>query len=328
MSYYNKCMTDEQFAEFIQILLNNTMYEVITGSKSYGVDNEFSDEDVKMMSCLPKEWLFSLGEEWETTTSYKPDFEIHSPKKIITLLNKQNPTALEMVYTEERFIKKESKYSRLLRKYRDLFLSQQCFEAYGGYATQQLMRIKAGMDKVTENDKNKHLLSTLNRLITTFSTNYNAYTNGGIIINRVYMEDSGKQFADVGIHFDSIPMHQLSGMVSEMTNTMKTYNKVNNRNKKPAEKLSKHAMHLIRILINGIEALENGIINVYMHKHREFLLDVRNEKYTWEQIFEIVEELEVRLNQAKQKTILPPSTDFAKINAIYQEIMYEWMTAA
>lgn len=326
--FYNPNMNDEEKMKFLNLLLNNVWYEVITGSTSYGLNNENSDVDIKMISCPPKEWFFSLGEEWETTTSHNPDIEIHSPKKIINLANKQNPTILEMLYTEEQFIRKESVYSKYLRSNRDAFLSQDCFKAYGGYATEQLMRIKASMDKVSVEDKNKHLESTLNHLIEGFRERYLFGDNGNIILNRVYMEENGKQFVDINIHYNNISLQKLSGMISEMVNTTKNYNKINNRNKKPAEKISKHFMHLIRILLNGIDALLYGTINVNMHKHREFLLDVRNEKYDYDHLFDYIKDLEIQLNDAKRKTMLPPKTDFVKINGIYQDIMQQWYNAS
>jgi len=54
----------------------------------------------------------------------------------------------------------------------------------------------------------------------------------------------------------------------------------------------KHAMHLIRLLITGTEVLEGKGINTYREKEREFLLDIRKGKYSY--------------NDWQQKTLLFP----------------------
>jgi len=49
--------------------------------------------------------------------------------------------------------------------------------------------------------------------------------------------------------------------------------------------LTKHAMHLIRLLITGTEVLEGKGINTYREKEREFLLDIRKGKYSYNELF-------------------------------------------
>ena len=47
-------------------------------------------------------------------------------------------------------------------------------------------------------------------------------------------------------------------------------------------------MHLIRLLLMGTEILKGEPVRTY-RPEREFLLDIRNEKYTFEEIFEMVD---------------------------------------
>jgi len=44
-------------------------------------------------------------------------------------------------------------------------------------------------------------------------------------------------------------------------------------------------MHLIRLLITGTEVLEGKGINTYREKEREFLLDIRKGKYSYNELF-------------------------------------------
>lgn len=312
----------------LKVLTENTILKVITGSTLYGLNRETSDIDEKSVVILPKELYFQMDKEFETKTFHSPDTEFHTLKKFMNLANTQNPTILEMLYAPDSFVVKDTKYSQILRDNRELFLSLNCFNSFGGYAREQLMRIKSGLNKVTMEDKNEHLEFTINRLLESFPDKYNEAQPNAFQLLNVSMNDDGKQSLDVSIHYDKISIQQLYGMVSEVSNTTRTYNKVNNRNKKPADKLEKHAMHLIRLLKMGVEVLLNGYLEVNRSKDREFLLNVRDGKYTWDEIFEIVANLNEDLKQAKEKTFLPKETDYQKIHTLYSDIMLDWLTAA
>ncbi|CEH29984.1 hypothetical protein AM501_19420 [Aneurinibacillus migulanus] len=304
-------------------LSGNTIYEVITGSQSYGLNTDNSDIDIKGIVILPKELFFSMTNEWETEVFHDPDIEYHSLKKFMNLANSQNPTVLEMLYTESQFINKSTSASEKLRENRHLFLSQNCFFAFGGYAQQQLMKIKNGLEKATDDDRNKHLRYTVENIIRRFSERYPTYNNDNIKVLDIHYDEDGKQQMYLSVHFDNTPITQLSGMVSEIQNAYKGYTKIGNRNRKPEQKLGKHAMHLIRLLTTGIEVLEQQTIQVYRSEDRDFLLSLRNGDYEWDEVFKMIDELELKLQQAFKYTKLPKVTDWNKINNLYKEIMLE-----
>lgn len=322
-------LTDE---ELIKIAMQHILYQVITGSTSYGLNNENSDVDEKAVASLPKELLFALAKKEymnESISVHEPkDFEVHFLKKFFTLLCNQNPTIKEMVWTQERFIIKNSKYGQMFRDNRQIFLTSGVYKSFGGYAQQQLIRIKGGLEKLTEQDKLDHLEFTLSNLIDGFGFKYTEAESGILLVNSVTTDDEGKQNVNLKINYDNIPLTQMNGMLSEMNQTLKTYNKPGNRNsRKTTEKLFKHAMHLLRLLYRGIEALETGIVSVYCDKERELLLGVRNEEYTWDEIFEMVAELQVKLKKAYQKTDLPPEINHKKVQELYTDIMLDLYAA-
>lgn len=305
----------------LKVLEENVCASFITGSTSYGLTIETSDEDIKSIVVLPKKHLFQLGQEWETSVFHDPDTEFHSLKKFMSLANTQNPTVLEMLFTREEFIKKIDPIGLALRENAELFLSKNVYYSFGGYARQQLYRIKAGLDKLTQDDKIKHLKETVENILRTFDERFSVMNTGSFKLNDILQSEDEKLEFDMSIHFDSINIQHLSAMVTEVNNAQKSAFKMGTRNKKKAGKLEKHAMHLIRLLITGIEVLEQGKINVYRESDREFLLDVRNGKYSWEEIFEIVRELEEKLKIAYEKTKLLILTDSKKINSLYTELM-------
>ena len=46
----------------------------------------------------------------------------------------------------------------------------------------------------------------------------------------------------------------------------------------------KHVMHLIRLLIAGIEVLQNGVVPVRVEAHRDQLLAIRRGEMPWDEI--------------------------------------------
>lgn len=81
---------------------------------------------------------------------------------------------------------------------------------------------------------------------------------------------------------------------------------------------TKNAMHLIRLLKMGIEVLMEREVNVLRYDNRE-LLDIRNGKFTREEIEIEAKRLQVLLSEAYIKTELPAKPNYEKIN--------DWVTS-
>lgn len=71
------------------------------------------------------------------------------------------------------------------------------------------------------------------------------------------------------------------------------------------ERHTKPAMHLIRLMITGIRALETGSIDCDMSEYRDRLLDIRKGLVPIEEVFAWHQELEVRFAAAYENTSLP-----------------------
>ena len=77
----------------------------------------------------------------------------------------------------------------------------------------------------------------------------------------------------------------------------------------------KHAMHLIRLLLAGITALQEGYIPVNVQSHREQLLAIRQEKLTWGEINQWRLQLHADFDRAFEQTTLPEKPDYDRANA-------------
>ncbi|MDL4839631.1 DNA polymerase beta superfamily protein [Aquibacillus rhizosphaerae] len=310
--------------QFLNILQENTIYHIISGSTAYGLATEKSDIDEKAFVILPIEYILQLDKDWETETFHSPDIEFHSLKKALLLLRAQNPTMLETLFVLDSFIIKQTEYGKKLRDNRHLFLSKQCFHTFGGYARDQLMLIKNGLKRTSKQDYNSHLENTLNTMHTEKKSKYPLLEKGELKINQVYRNNLGKVNVDYTVNFNNIPITQLNSVVSELSGTIKNSNKRNNRDRKPTDKLFKHAMHLIRLLLMGIELLESGNLTVYREKNRDFLLSVRNQNFTWQEIFDITDDLFIQLASAKTNSQLPEKVNSNQIDKLYLDIARDY----
>lgn len=84
--------------------------------------------------------------------------------------------------------------------------------------------------------------------------------------------------------------------------------------------------HLIRLYLMCLDILENGEIVTYREKDHDFLMEIRNGKYLDEnrqptsKFYQIVEEFETRLQNAKKNTQLPENPDYKKIQEFVMSV--------
>ena len=77
----------------------------------------------------------------------------------------------------------------------------------------------------------------------------------------------------------------------------------------------KSAMHLIRVVTMGIEMLEGKGLHVY-RPDREYLLNIRNGKYTKEELLSMYADLSAKFTYAKENTALPKGPDMKRVEEL------------
>lgn len=82
---------------------------------------------------------------------------------------------------------------------------------------------------------------------------------------------------------------------------------------------TKFFMHSIRLLTSAIEILETGDFSTY-RPNRSLLLDCRNGKYQFNEALEMVEYYDNQLKNALEKSELPKTPDYKKINRLLIDI--------
>ncbi len=313
---YDFLKTDPHLGENILIL-------TLAGSIAYGTNLESSDLDLRGVTLETKTDLLGLSsfEQFEDRTT---DTVIYGLKKFINLCLSNNPNVLEILGTAPEFCLILSPEGMLLKENVHLFLSKRVIQSFGNYASAQLRRLQNALarDNYPQNKKEAHLLNSIQSQMDHLKRSYQTFTNNEI---NLYLDQSTNPDFETEIFMDlqlqHYPLRDFKNIYSQMSNIIKDYSKLNHRNRKKDEPhLYKHAMHLIRLLITGTEILQGEGINIYREKEQELLLSIRLGKYTFEEIFAMVDHYEAEYYSAARTTVLPDEPDYQNIEKLMVEI--------
>lgn len=76
----------------------------------------------------------------------------------------------------------------------------------------------------------------------------------------------------------------------------------------------KHVMHLIRLLLSGVEVLKEGFVPLRVDQYRDRLLAIRGGEVPWEDVERWRLALHTELDSALAHTTLPEHPDYARAN--------------
>ena len=301
----------------------NIILLTLGGSHAYGTNVEGSDVDVRGCTLNSKEEILT-NKNFEQCVNEETDTTIYAFNKLITLLSNVNPNTIELLGCKPEHYLYLSPIGKELLDNRHLFLSKKCTHSFGGYANAQLRRLDNKAARlVSQSEQEQHILKSIEHAAPTFKQHYFEYDEDSI---KLYIDKSTREeydseiFMDVCLHH--YPLRDYKGMWSEMNTIVKEYSKIGRRNQNAIEhnKLAKHMMHLVRLYLMCLDILNDGEIVTYREKDHDFLMDIRNGKYLDDnrqptaEFFDIVDDLEAKLDVAKQTTCLPNAPDYKKIN--------------
>jgi predicted nucleotidyltransferase len=306
------------------VLGNNICLLTLGGSYAYGTNisspDHVSDLDIRGIYTNSKREILTMNCSEKPFEDEATDTVIYPLKQIVKLLIAANPNTVEILGTKEEHILFCTKAGRMLRNNIDLFLSRKVIESFGGYSFQQLKRLENALMRNSNSldAKEENILKSINRKILSMRDRYKEFTGKEI---NLYIDKSDKSGLNNEIFMDlnltHYPLRDFKNVYNEMNSTIRDYDKINHRNNKKDEvHLLKHAMHLIRLMLMFIEIATTGKVNTYRENDRQLLLDIRNGKYTYEEIFAIVNELDKQVEDAIKNIILPAEPDYEKIDEL------------
>lgn len=326
------------------------LFEVISGSKSFGINTPTSDTDIKGVYYLPKEKFFGLDyiPQISNETNDEVYYEIG---RFVELLIKNNPNILEILASSEDCIL----YKHPLMEHLKIedFLSKLCKDSFAGYAVTQIKKAR-GLNKKIVNPMPKEKKSLLDfcyflRGYETVSANtfleendFNQKQCGLVNLPNLkgmfaLFYDCDKTLGYKGIiqkessnevSLSSIPKgEKLIGYLScnqdgyskyckEYTEYWSWIEKRNedryNTNQQHGKNYdSKNMMHTIRLLQTAEQILSTGKLNIRV-SNREELLDIKTGNREYDDLLEMADNLIVSIESHYLTSNLPDKPDEGK----------------
>lgn len=133
------------------------LYEYIRGSHCHGINTPLSDVDTGGVFIAPQNQILGLGLDYQDIISdKKSDNTWYEIGKFMQLLLKSNPTILESLFIDDKFVLYEHPIITELKEHRDKFITKKCFAPFGGYARSQILKC-VGYNKKCVNPVTKRL---------------------------------------------------------------------------------------------------------------------------------------------------------------------------
>ncbi|PZR23098.1 MAG: nucleotidyltransferase [Flavobacterium psychrophilum] len=334
------------------------LFEVISGSKSFGLDTPASDTDIKGVFYIPKEKFFGMDYIPQISNETN-DIVYYEIGRFIELLLKNNPNILEILATPDDCILYKHHLMEQL-KIRD-FLSKLCKDSFAGYASTQIKKAR-GLKKKIVNPIPKekkylldfcYILSGQNSIpLKLWLRENNMHQEQCGLINIPHSKDIYAVFYDSKdilnykgiiqketsneVSFSSIPkgepalahMYFNKEAYSTYCKEYKEYwewiekrneDRYNTNQQHGKNYDSKNMMHTIRLLQTAERIFKNGELNIRV-TNRDELLDIKAGKKEYDDLLQMADSLLLSIEQLYKDSSLPAHPDTAKAEQVLIDI--------
>ncbi|MDF2933381.1 MAG: nucleotidyltransferase [Chryseobacterium sp.] len=337
---------------------NLTLLESISGSRSFGLETENSDTDIRGVYYLPKEDFFGLNYIPQISNETN-DISYYEIGRFVELLQKNNPNILEILASPEDCIQHKNPLMDLLKP--EYFLSKLCKDTFAGYAISQIKKAK-GLNKkilnpiekerksildfcyILENNGSLPLkkwllkngktqekcgLVNIDNTKGMFAVFYNESGDldyKGIIqngeANQVSLSSIPKDEQSVAFMFCNLDAY--STYCKDYREYWKWVSERNddryNVNKSHGQNYdSKNMMHTIRLLQSCEQIFKTNSLNIRV-ENRDELLDIKAGNWSYDAVMKKAEELIQSIEYYHSVSTLPDFPDLGKTTKILVEI--------
>ncbi len=336
------------------------VFEVITGSKAYGLDTAKSDTDIRGVFILPKEKFYGM-DYVEQVNNETNDIVYYELKRFMQLLAKNNPNILEMLSIPEQCVLQ--KHPLMDQVTPGIFLSKLCEQTFANYAWTQIKKAY-GLEKKIVNPVDEERKSVLdfcfvyegkeavtlqkyldangmkeNRtgltVIPHLRDCYNLFYSEEIPYSGIMRKEESNDVCVSSIPKGQNPVAMLYFNKDAYSVYCKKYKEywdwVAKRNEERYNTTmahgknydSKNMMHVFRLLLMAKEIAVEGKINVH-RKDREFLLSIKAGKFEYDELVQKAETLKNELPVLYQQSKLIDEPDVDRINELVFKMREEY----
>lgn len=344
-----------------EIANRNMMVKMLAGSKAYGTSLPTSDTDYRGIFCAePINILTPFFPVKECEDEIEEDTKLYGLWHFMQLCLDCNPNIIELLWTDNSDITFRTPAYDMLRAQREKLLSSKVAFTTSGYAIAQLKRIKGhnkwitnpqpeqlfkhiefitlvqwfGQEKMMPRDFDLTKFKDDHRLIPYSQTLFGLYKIDGY---QPYNHDTGALNSNFEgdrtelpqplaiIQFNRDQYIAAKDKRAQYWDWKKNRNEVRSGLEENFGYDTKHAMHLVRLLRMGIEALRDGQIIVKRPDAAE-LLSIRAGAWTYDELVSYAEEMDHDIREVwYKKTHLPKYPDrqyAAKLLMEVQDLMW------
>jgi len=332
------------------------IFEVIAGSRAYGLNTPTSDTDIRGVFVLPQQLFYGL-EYVPQVANETNDIVYYELKRFIELLSKNNPNILEMLAVPASCVLYKHPLMDMVNA--DLFLSKLCEKTFANYAYTQIKKAY-GLEKKIVNPVAPERKSVLDFCFVHVDKTavplseflqQNGYAQQFVGLSAVaHMRDCynlfyGETLGYAGIMrkenandvcLSSIPKTELPlGLLYFNKDGYSVYCKQYKEywewvSKRNAERYkttmthgknydSKNMMHVFRLLLMAQEIASSGTINVWRHD-RDFLLAIKQGNFEYDELLAKAELLKNALPSLYENAVLQDEPDLQRIDALLVEM--------
>lgn len=282
------------------------IFECISGSRLYGTSIESSDTDYRGVCKVPIKDVVSPFDHFEQM-EYAGDRVIYGLGKFFQLCSQCNPNIVELLFAPPI---KSSPEWELICENRDAFISKSAKHTFLGYAVAQIGKLKnhrAWLENPPEEPQRKDFGLSVNPIIS------------GDRINAVLQLPAdmvSPQYREAAIN-----EKRYRDVLQDFNNYRTWMSSITARKQKEIDigYDAKFAMHTYRLLTEGEQLLTRERIDFPL-ENREFLLDVRAGKYSYEKIMEDFSDVGNKFSELAKNSNLPAKPSINMLRHIFLRI--------
>ena len=336
------------------------LLDVTSGSHAYGTHTSKSDIDRRGVFIAPDSFHAGM-ESLEQVADEKNDEVYYELTRFFQLLEKNNPGALEILYSPADCIHYKHPAFHLIDP--RLFLSKLCEKSFSGYAEMQIKKAR-GLNKKMVNpqpEQRKHLrefcyvleaqgsiplsewlkrmemdekncgLVAVNHAPSTFALFYDREQkfrgifspkdDAAVVCSSVPIE--AQPVAWLNCNIDAFKAHCRAHREYWQWVDERNEERYRTNKEHGLEYDTKNIMHTFRLLDMALEIARDGEVHV-RRPNASWLLEVRTGKFSYDEILNLSEERLLEIKATFEKSTLPDEPDHDKISNLLREVQEEF----
>ncbi len=337
------------------------IFECTAGSHLYGTNTDLSDTDIRGVFIPTKEYFFGMNKSVEQYEDKKNDIVYYDIRKFLSLASDCNPNIIELLFVPPKNISCMTNIWVMIEENKHLFLSTRARWTFSGYAMSQLHRIRKHRNWLlnppesepnrTDFDLPEHQklvrdeqIGAFNKLLSMYLEQIQMFHPLRDQIEAMQEKRDNRDYISMIQSLeDKMDAETIKSIMPINENLMvalekeKAYEKAfrhwkqyqnwkKNRNPARAELEdkygydTKHGAHLYRLLTQGEELLTKHTISL-PRPDAELLLEIRNGKYSYDELLELIGNVDEHFDTLYKTSTLPRKSDIVKIDELCVNIV-------